>query len=493
MTTLEDPCLREDDRQTPLKEPPSVQDDPPGQRSLSSSLKSNASRSIYDALRASSSNEEETTTSGDQSCNNVLEMVDNRLAANVAQFYSAADDAPNRTRGGSAPDPSTKQIQDDIDKPPRAHLMADKLRIGSTGEVTAWSLPDRLTDFAQEEQQSSLTGSSYRDNDNASAPQQPGWPKNIKSPVSPTLPEFPPPVRSPTPPGLPSFGTEEARSYDFRIGARPPDPSHSESLLRRLFQRGVSPPQGSQQPPPRVYAEDGTAVLGSFPQRQSGHGTSGSKGIDNHPFHQRNLPVAQYDGTSAEAIEPSSVASADSYWERGEATLQWLLSDRARRRSPPDSTPSNPALPPLGGSVRRPDSYQTCVSGVQEPNTQGRNVRPGQSTLADQCFLAPTQSAVPTIAQEGGGTGDDATNNKQYPSLGKQFMEGARYVLCCCRGAEEEPEAPRPNPINTTITATTATTTNTTTQDTYVTARDQTSNEPQQPRPILPTGSPSAP
>ncbi|KAL5336790.1 hypothetical protein BJX70DRAFT_263555 [Aspergillus crustosus] len=489
MSTSEVLGQREDDREYPVKELSFTQDDLPRPRSLSSSLKSNASRSIYDALRASSSTEDETATSRAPSSSANLEPVDNRLAANVAQFYSAADSSPGRTRGGSAPD-GLKYNPNGVGRPPRAHLMADKLRIASTGEVTAWSLPDKLTDFIQEDQESSIADSSFKATYGSSASPEQGWPQNVKSPVSPTLPEFPPPVRSPTPPGLPSFGTEEARSYDFRIGARPPDPSRSESLLRRLFQRATSPNQGSQQQPPRVYAEDGTAVLGSFPQRQSGHGTNSLKGADDHPFQQRNLPVAQYDGTNDVAPSPGSIPqfigrSIDTEEEHAaaDATLEWLAQNMSPRVSPPQPLSDSTLLGPEG-SGRGPDSYQTCVSQVREPHPQGRVARPGHSTLADPCFLAPTQSAGPITTHDGVGTGKD--DAKQHSVFWKQAIGRATSMLCCCRRVEEDTEALNPNTINTT---TTATTTNTTTQDTYVTARDQASNEPHHPRPVLPTGS----
>ncbi|KAN0071341.1 hypothetical protein V8E54_010772 [Elaphomyces granulatus] len=143
------------------------------------------------------------------------------------------------------------------------------------------------------------------------------WLRSDLSPVLPTQPAHPPPVRSPTPPGLPSFGTVEALRYSSLFMEpssahgvrRQRHPPHVESdgrrssqestrsashrtALRRIF--GV-PPQPESRPIQTplsaiARAQDGTAVRGRFPNRQSGHGVD----LSRHPFHQRALPLAPH-------------------------------------------------------------------------------------------------------------------------------------------------------------------------------------------------------
>ncbi|KAL4798650.1 hypothetical protein BDV19DRAFT_10652 [Aspergillus venezuelensis] len=485
MVTPKDSNSVEDDQTFPLPEPAFGNDGAQGLRSVSSVLESSNQSSIYNALRATSSRDDD-TESGQQTSNSALERVDDRMAHNVAPFLSVSRSLP-RAHGGSAPHNPRLDIET-IDRPPRAHIIADRLRLAPTGEVTGSSLPDHLEDFHGEDELSTTAGSSLKINLANPSSLQPSWPETLESPVSPTLPEFPAPVRSPTPPGIPSFGSEAARSYDFRIGAQHPVPNRNESLLRRLF-RGTSPsPSVSQGSPPRrnrVFAEDGTAVSGNFPQRQSGHGQSVMKGASDHPFHQDNLALAQCDGGSVESNNATSEApvrpengSPDSY-EAGEATLRWLEENIPQS----DGSSPQPLVPPntqhstlLSGdnSGKRGDSYHTCIS--RAPDVNPRMGRPGRSILADPCSLASTQSAAPTNPQ-GTSTAGRTSQDSDPPDFWKQVMMRMKSTFCCCCGSKDITEFLNPShSLNQNA--------NTTTQETYITAREQRSNESQQPLPV---------
>ncbi|KAL2823920.1 hypothetical protein BDW59DRAFT_91086 [Aspergillus cavernicola] len=458
---------------------------------------------IYDALRASSSTGEETAPQT-QAGNNRLERVDSRMAANVAMFCSlSSESAPCHPRRNT----------DKFGRPPRAYMMADKLRLASTGDVVSWSPPERLHPSFVEQQQQSSTGfspsdigqSSPRFGSGADTTGSSKWPVSVKSPVSPALPNYPPPVRSPTPPGLPTFGSNDARVYDFRVGARPPIPNRSESLLRRLFQRASHSPspqhdQHNQQIRTRVYAEDGTAVLGNFPPRQSGHGTNALKGLDDHPFHQRNLSLAQCDGMDAGHGEVASGGlnnteprpSPRGYdTDEDEATLSWL-EDRLRSQSPSPQSAAAPRCAPNstlsvpGFSTKKADSYHTCVSGIQDAILPIQNERLGTSSFVSGaypvCLLETTQSAVPTATQETT-TAQEASgkssNDSNQTDRWLQLRRRVKSMLCCCPGLEEEQGNQSPN-ISTNEPA--ILTTNTVTQDTFLTARDCISDESQHPR-----------
>ncbi|KAL4908237.1 hypothetical protein BDW74DRAFT_98712 [Aspergillus multicolor] len=465
-------------------------------RSVSTFLESSNGGSIYNALRAAS-DDDSVTAPGNRSDNSPLERVDTRMAANVATFHSISREQ-GRAYGGSAPDPPICD-QDEISRPPRAHLVADKLRTAGD-ELKGWSLPDHLSEFHESSGSSPANNSSVNavnSSDTASSP--PKWPASVQSPVSPTFPEFPPPTRAPTPPGLPTFGTEEARAYDFRIGADHPVPNRSESLLHRLFQRTpatTAPSTADRQGRTRVYADDGTAVLGSFPQRQSGHGTNILKGPNDHPFHQGNLPLAQCDGPFAEGNNavterpdsPGTSPSSDSggRFAEDEATLRWLEENMPRSTAPESAPPANGTLNPgllhQGPPNTRVESYQTCAS--QMPETTWRLVVRVFSNLSESLYFAPTQShsAAPLNPQEANTVqtnGGDCDPRDWWKSVKKR----AKSTYCCCHGSEESEHLIPTGGVNPN------TTMNTTTQDTYVTARDQTSNESQQHPPnVLPEG-----
>ncbi|OJJ02755.1 hypothetical protein ASPVEDRAFT_692965 [Aspergillus versicolor CBS 583.65] len=444
----------EDDQEHHTFLPPFIKDDSQRGHSASTGLESSDGGSIYNAHIATGNDGNE-ALSENQPENNTLGDMD---PANIAMLYSdETDRAPgqlfSRSPGGSLPDPH---------KPPAAHL-ADKLRTSSAGEITAWSLPGGLSAFHEELELSTASGDVS---------------SNVQ--VSPALPEYPPPVRSPTPPGLPSFGTEEARSYDFRIGARRPIENRNVSHFRQLFRSrspGRSPSEGSRQPrTQQLVAEDGTAVLGSFPQRQSGHGSNVLSKTNDNPFHQGNLPLAQSDGASIRDNDAASEGQSP-YSAAAEDTLNSLSANLPPLQTQPTTAPNSMLLASDHGG-KRPESYYTCVSRVYDSHSPLRVAMPGHSNLTEQCHLAPTQSAAPTSPQDPG-TPERNSYSKFSNLLGhwEMLVKQGRSIFCCCwdseRGASETGDsADALNPH----------TTNTTTQDTYVTARDNISNETPQAR-----------
>ncbi|KAJ5304981.1 uncharacterized protein N7443_004641 [Penicillium atrosanguineum] len=136
----------------------------------------------------------------------------------------------------------------------------------------------------------------------------PRWPANLGAAVSTVWPQYPPPERQPTPPGLPSFNTPEAVycSAHFLVGDNgrrhscgtqgngQQTHSYGDALLRFF---GLSPSTeiapGGLSMTGIGRADDGTIVQGRFPYRQSGHGINLNRQLNDHPFHQGNLPIAE--------------------------------------------------------------------------------------------------------------------------------------------------------------------------------------------------------
>lgn len=197
----------------------------------------------------------------------------------------------------------------------------------------------------------------------------PRWPGHIGSAVKTVRPLYPPPERLPTPPGLPSFNTPEAVycSSQFLAGQGgrtghsrgiPGDRQRATSYgdtFRRFF--GLSPSSGSGPSSSAVgigRAEDGTAVLGRFPYRQSGHGINLTRQIQDHPFHQTALPVAECE---AEYDRNDTDVEAASTKDTGPLA-------RSRRRVRILTPPSIPRLwpSPDGQSTSTPENAASMRS-----------------------------------------------------------------------------------------------------------------------------------
>ncbi|KAF3481399.1 uncharacterized protein GIQ15_04158 [Arthroderma uncinatum] len=198
----------------------------------------------------------------------------------------------------------------------------------------------------------------------------PSWLNDVVSPAAPTQPIHPPPHRPSTPPGVPSFGSPEALNYDIsslprgtprtdqngsrsspQINQDPGTGAANDSSneasgccgldWRRLFRETAS--YITYQPPERLppgvlaRADDGTLVRGRFGARASGHGIGATSSLENHPFHQNNLPAARTKDANVQAPQPAHTRSS-----RSHAVNDFGL----QRHSPrPSSTSSSNPLP----------------------------------------------------------------------------------------------------------------------------------------------------
>lgn len=297
-------------------------------RSSSDSITSEES-SIYNAARASLSAEEELNQNVDSN-NQPKEVLDSELAANMAMFVSLKQDEPVSQVPWPTHSASWSAPKRPMSPWRRLHLLSENL--------TSSKLSRANSDlFIPTGTISKLDGAGQRKtlslNDADNSSRQPRWPANLMSPASPILPKYPPPVRVPTPPGLPSFGSPEAICYSAQFLSQPraQDPPNEQRLretvnriipgrggdsrsvrsygdsIRRLF--GFAHPPPPPPPAPSVSpigrADDGTAVQGRFPYRQSSHGMNLSRQLEDHPFHRRTLPTANTDGS----LFPSGLSS----------------------------------------------------------------------------------------------------------------------------------------------------------------------------------------
>ncbi|PYH93014.1 hypothetical protein BO71DRAFT_382426 [Aspergillus ellipticus CBS 707.79] len=328
------------------------------------------------------------------------------------------------------------------------------------------------------------------------------WPGNLDSPVSPALPSYPPPVRSPTPPGLPSFGTREAIYYSAQYPVRSATVSghiqqgipnsgrspgrrgthgtragsYGEALRRLLSFPSSAPSQPKRQTYTIARAEDGTAVQGRFPYRQSGHGMNLARRLEDHPFHRSevltargdNVNVGGYVALSAQTsgehcdskqiqpIEPSN-PGADSSMSRNRPRFA-LNSLLPVPRPVITSIPQRPVSANASLPTYRVESFHTCISHSQSPGVPSADTQ-GLERISESpgaaCFLAPTQSAPVSAALE-----ECGLVNEQSPWL--QPLRIVNSWFCCCLGVRNEQDA--------------CVYSNTSSNDTYTTARTHPSN-----------------
>ncbi|KAH8428188.1 uncharacterized protein LDX57_005893 [Aspergillus melleus] len=339
-------------------------------------------------------------------------------------------------------------------------------------------------------------------NDICRRPTTPRWSKDLFSPAKPVLPRYPPPVRSPTPPGLPSFGTQDAIGYSaqFPVQSSTVDRqpqlhdrfyrnqnsrrqtaqdtgalSYGERWRRRLGFASISPSnQPTQQVCTVARAADGTAVLGRFPYRQSGHGMNAARRLDEHPFHRRTLTMAQCDGVNADdntihedarsivgvanLDQRTSVASsADS--SIGNHELQNAL---PRPRNAVLRPPRKPISMNTFRNVSRRTSYQNSIGQPHAPEVPGEGPGSGlqaHSRTSDPAggLLASTQTSTISNVQQLDVGGED----KPVTWL-QQVKTSASCFFCCLRMGNESD---------------TVTDSNTCSHDTYVTARSRVTDE----------------
>lgn len=251
---------------------------------------------IYNAVRGS-------TTTEDEAQMLSATMLDNHLAANMAMFTPLAP---------------TLALHQPLRADRRLELLSEQQNDSTLRRSHSRS--------------SGRKAFSLNDVDDNS--RVPLWPESLMSPVQPVFPKDPPPARSPTPPGLPSFGTQEAVCYSAQflagytsrdgqgrrrtqISANARAQGHDRNgnrtasygqSLRRLFHL---PSSSTTAYPPSERdirgigrAENGTAVLGRFPHRQSGHGVNTARQLEDHPFHRMNLPIAECEDVGTDTTTP---------------------------------------------------------------------------------------------------------------------------------------------------------------------------------------------
>ncbi|KAJ5374966.1 hypothetical protein N7517_006972 [Penicillium concentricum] len=285
---------------------------------------------------------------------------------------------------------------------------------------------------------------------------RPRWPGSLGPAITTVKPRYPPPERTPTPPGLPSFGTSEAMSYSAQFmlpdnDARSPatlqrgGPASSQrsssygDTLRRFFGFSSSISQAGGISVNGIgRAEDGTLVQGRFPHRQSGHGMNIGRRLQEHPFHQRNLPIAHHGPTDT---------SHDSYAEathtkgglglRPSGRLQPLAS-RSRRHFPFPSSPApavvNRTAQPRATAILSLSRSLTRSDGPADP------VEPSaQGTRAIGDHLPPNPSrlhSVFTMAVRGGADEGPHASTPVCPDV-LSWMK-SQTCLCCCSDSQEE-------------------------------------------------------
>ncbi|KAJ5133736.1 hypothetical protein N7526_005101 [Penicillium atrosanguineum] len=213
-----------------------------------------------------------------------------------------------------------------------------------------------------------------------------------------------PTERQPTPPGLPSFNTPEAVycSAHFLVGDNgrrhscgtqgngQQTHSYGDALLRFF---GLSPSTeiapGGLSMTGIGRADDGTIVQGRFPYRQSGHGINLNRQLNDHPFHQGNLPIAEN-----EAEELRHEGGIDGTCTKDPGT-------RSRRRIGIYTPLSIGRLSPFSG-----DTSDSAM--LPRPRNQGRAIAllglRRSSTIQNGATAAP--SAVASSVQGVGVIGD---------------------------------------------------------------------------------------
>ncbi|KAJ5205970.1 hypothetical protein N7491_003406 [Penicillium cf. griseofulvum] len=284
------------------------------------------------------------------------------------------------------------------------------------------------------------------------------WPGCLGPAVMTVQPRYPPPERKPTPPGLPSFGTLEAMSYSAQFilpdnGARSPTTLQCGGLvgsqrgssygdtLRRFFGFSSSASHtGGVSVNGIGRAEDGTLVQGRFPHRQSGHGMSIGRQLHEHPFHQRNLPIAHPEATDT---------SHDSYVEA--THIKGDLGVRPSRRVQPLASPSRRHFPfassPTPAAVNRPPRHRDTGSLGLSRNLPGSDDPTGsvessaQGTRAAGDHIPPHPSrlhSILTVAVRGGAGEGPHASTPVCPDVLSWVKSQA--CLCCCLGSQEEPD-----------------------------------------------------
>ena len=304
----------------------------------------------------------------------------------------------------------------------------------------------------------------------------PRWSASAIPAVRTAQPPYPPPERQPTPPGLPSFNTPEAVYYSaqFLAGTNPgasstPNSAHGTpagsprspsygDAIRRFF--GLSPPVDpvSSSLAGIGRASDGTVVQGRFPYRQSGHGMNLARQLEDHPFHQTNLPVARVESERAEDENTeASATKGASTWSRRRAQIYappaigrlWSSSSSPRSSTPPDSGPSvhmwRPVTPRSLFRVSRSQSPHDRLPTAPPPSPASPSpASPSSASQADSFAqvlgLTESQSNPSPLRTTTTQTGDEETvGDGEISTEGCCILDIILFLPiqmynCCCQG-----------------------------------------------------------
>lgn len=401
-------------------------------------------RFIVDAIRVP-------TPADDSSAHQTHAALEDDLVTNMAMFLPSGSSTESSPRRGRTRQRGNwrNQLLSDQSSPRLHHLGSSPLNeiVSANGDSTSPHRKAVSLDALGREESS------------------PRWPGNAGPAVAIAQPPYPPPRRMPTPPGLPSFNTAAALQYSAqflapRNGARSSSssPTRAESprtasygsALRRFF--GVTPSPERERPSSAGIgrAEDGTIVQGRFPYRQSGHGTSLARQLEDHPFHRSNLPVAEVEGesTGGESTEhlaakepvsrpkknarlyspptigrlwPSTSPRLSPSHEPGAPAHLWRpLTSRgilrlSRNSSPHDRQPRTPPSSPFTDQAR-PPAQETGL--VERPPTSSQSPSRLQSTLAQN--------------PDGATANDDST--ERFFVRDVLFWLPIQMYICCCLG-----------------------------------------------------------
>ncbi|KAJ6017710.1 hypothetical protein N7451_001089 [Penicillium sp. IBT 35674x] len=303
-------------------------------------------KSIFDAVRVSTPNEDPRPYENPY-------IMERGLAANIARLI------PPGSQGSSQDDHLSTQNRCLFKSRQRADQLGWRNQLFSDNGAyhTSQLVPSPLNEAnylpepAKIQHRKAMSLDAVDGHSPNSPRRHPRWPgSGMPTAVRTVQPTYPPPERLPTPPGLPSFNTPEAMycSAQFLIGHNEPRglPSHRPRGVPATGQRSSSYGdafrrflglQSTVETDPVVSgsigigrAPDGTIVQGRFPQRQSGHGTNLARQIEDHPFHQNTLRDA-----------PTSQARPDLICHRIEA-------DSIASKQYPGSQPRKKKVRPMG-------------------------------------------------------------------------------------------------------------------------------------------------
>ncbi|KAJ5202635.1 hypothetical protein N7449_004714 [Penicillium cf. viridicatum] len=355
-----------------------------------------------------------------------------------------------------------------------------KLLSDQCWQATHWSRPPVSKTTSVLDPRRSLHRKAVSLDANERSIRRPRWPGNLEPAVKTVQPPYPPLERTPTPPGLPSFGTSEAMSVSARFmipdniarspanlqGNGPAGGQRTSSYgdtLRRLFGLPPSASHAGLSVNGIGRAEDGTLVQGRFPHRQSGHGMNIGRPLHDHPFHQRNLPIARHEVTNTSYNPYLEAAQTKGGLGQNPNRHVQPLARPPRRRFP---FPSNPA-PAVVNRLPRPRatallSLPRNLTGSDGPVDPAGSSAQGTRASGDHIPPSPSRlHSVLTMAGCGGGADEDPhTSTPVCPDV-LAWVKTQRYLFCCCcSGSHEEPDD--------SLGATSS-------RDTYVTAQSQVS------------------